>query len=77
VFAGTIGSQIAVACLSVNGQMQWHYGQMVTANYFDALGVKPILGRVFLPEEEKTPGAHPVLVLSQGCWRRRFGGTRT
>jgi predicted permease len=36
--------------------------------------VRPALGRFFLPEEEHTPGAHPVIVLSDGFWRRRFGG---
>ncbi|MEW6206880.1 MAG: ABC transporter permease, partial [Acidobacteriota bacterium] len=44
-----------------------------TGNYFSVLGVKPASGRVFLPEEDNTPGAHPVAVLSQGCWQRRFG----
>jgi Acidobacterial duplicated orphan permease len=49
-------------------------GSLVSANYFDALGIKPILGRTFLPEEDNTPGAHPVVVLSHGFWRSRFNG---
>jgi len=47
-------------------------GSLVSGNYFDALGIKPALGRTFLPEEDQTPGAHPVVVLSHGFWRTRF-----
>jgi hypothetical protein len=36
--------------------------------------VKPTFGRAFLPEEDLTPGAHPVVLVSYGCWLRRFGG---
>src|SRR5262249_905071 len=42
-------------------------------NYFTALRVQPALGRGFLPEEDKTRGTHPVIVLSYGLWQRRFG----
>src|SRR5262245_4373424 len=47
-------------------------GSLVSANYFDTLGIKPVLGRTLLPEEDHTPGAHPVVVLSHGYWRSRF-----
>jgi len=46
---------------------------LVTANYFRALGVKPLIGRDFLPEENVTPGAHPVALVSEGLWRRQLG----
>src|SRR5919112_2060477 len=39
-------------------------GAMVSANYFDVLGIKPSFGRAFLPEEDRTPGTHPVVVPS-------------
>src|SRR5437773_9471810 len=45
---------------------------MPSANFFDVLGVRPMLGRTFLPEEAKL-GKHFVLILSERFWRRRFG----
>ena len=47
-------------------------GQLVSANYFSALGVQPLLGRTFLAEEDAPPGAHPVIVLGYNFWRSRF-----
>ncbi|HEX8148443.1 MAG TPA: ABC transporter permease [Pyrinomonadaceae bacterium] len=48
------------------------WGELVSGNYFDVMGVKPILGRGFLPEEDSTPNTHPVVVLSHYSWQRRF-----
>jgi predicted permease len=47
----------------------------VTGNYFQVLGVRPALGRLFGPEDDRVPGASPVLVISHGAWQRRFGGS--
>jgi len=49
-------------------------GNIVSGNYFTVLGVRPAAGRFFLPEEDRVPGARPVVVLSHGFWTRRFGG---
>ena len=49
------------------------WGELVSANYFAVLGVKPLLGRVFLPEEYgDKPGGYPVAVISERLWRNRF-----
>src|SRR5262249_40043603 len=47
-------------------------GELVSGNYFDVMGVRPMLGRGFLPEEDRTPNTHPVVTLSHSLWRRRF-----
>jgi predicted permease len=49
-------------------------GRGVSGNYFDVLGVKAALGRTFRADEDTAPGAHPVAVIGDGLWRRRFGG---
>jgi len=48
------------------------WGELVTSNYFDVMGVKPILGRGLLPEENVALNAHPVVVISQRVWQRQF-----
>jgi putative ABC transport system permease protein len=48
-------------------------GRRVSWNYFDALGVKPMLGRTFTPDEDQ-PGAGHVAILGQGLWQSRFAG---
>ena len=50
-------------------------GMVVTANFFAALGVKPIMGRTFT-EEENQSGKDTVVILTHNTWRRRFGGDR-
>jgi len=51
-------------------------GVRVTASFFDVLGVPPLLGRTFRPEEEE-PGSDRVVVLSHGLWVRNYGGDRS
>jgi predicted permease len=50
-------------------------GEIVTGNYFETLGIPIQLGRGFLPEEDRTPGTHPVVVISDAYWRSAFGGS--
>ena len=50
------------------------FAEIVTANYFETLGIHPFLGRFFLPSEDQTPGARPVAVLGYTAWQSRFGG---
>ncbi len=53
------------------------WGELVSGNYFAVLGVKPVLGRVFSPDEYgDNQGGYPVTVISHGLWKRRFNGER-
>jgi predicted permease len=74
VLSGVIAHYFAQFNLSHNGDNQHVHGYVVTGNYFDVLGVRPALGRAFTPEEDRTKLTHPVVVISHGCWQRRFGG---
>ena len=49
------------------------FGELVTGNYFSTLGLSPARGRFFVPEEDGTPGAHPVAVMNYGTWQASFG----
>jgi putative ABC transport system permease protein len=48
------------------------YGALTSANYFKVLGVKPVLGRGFLPEDETSSGGAPIVVISYAFWRSHF-----
>jgi putative ABC transport system permease protein len=51
-------------------------GEVVSAGYFPTLRVRALIGRIFLPEEDSIPGAHPAVVLGYALWQRRFAGDR-
>ncbi|OLE54884.1 MAG: hypothetical protein AUG51_05980 [Acidobacteria bacterium 13_1_20CM_3_53_8] len=74
VLSGLIAYRFAPMSLSNQGNNQRVWGFIVSGNYFDVLGIKPALGRWFLPEEDQTEGSHAVAVMSYGCWQRRYGG---
>ena len=59
--------------VGADGKTERAWAELVSANYFDVLKVKPWLGRTFLPEEDANrPGAYPVAVISHRMWRKRF-----
>jgi len=58
--------------LTRTGKPEEVSGELVTTNLFSLLGVRPLLGRDFLPEEDK-PGGPRVVILSYGLWERRYG----
>ena len=49
-------------------------GRMVSGGYFPMLGVSAQIGRVLTPDDDRLPGAHPVIVISDGFWHRVFAG---
>jgi predicted permease len=74
VFTGVL-ARFPLAMTAVwRGASERANGELVSGNYFDVLGVQPALGRVLNEADDRTPGAHPVAVLSYGYWQRRFGG---
>ena len=73
VLAGLAAMSMAPVGLSNNGINERIWGLHVTGNYFSLLGVGAALGRVIAPEDDLTPGAHPVVMLSYQSWQRRFG----
>jgi macrolide transport system ATP-binding/permease protein len=69
-----IAEKITGTTLSLGDRAERAPGSIVSANYFDAIGVHPILGRVFEPREDSGRNAHPVTVISYQMWQDRFHG---
>jgi putative ABC transport system permease protein len=67
-------TSISSSTLNIGDRAEITTGSIVSANYFDALGVRPILGRGFEPIEDVGNDAHPVVVISYQMWRNRFKG---
>ena len=67
-------SKITGATLSIGERAQVMTGSIVSANYFDAIGVHPMLGRGFEPGEDTGRNAHPVAVISHHLWQTLFKG---
>src|ERR1700738_2736426 len=67
-----IVTKIMGTTLSLGDRAERTIGSIVSANYFDAIGVHPILGRGFAPGEDVGGNAHPVAVISHQFWRNRF-----
>src|SRR5262249_50749255 len=62
------------AAIRVGAEPEEVLGEMVSGNFFSGLGVQPVLGRRFTPEDESTHA--PVAVLSNAWWKRRFAGNK-
>ena len=73
-FSGLFAYEFGAAGLSVNGQANEFVYSAVTGNYFSALGLKPVLGRLFLPGEGETPGDPLLVVLGFSYWQKKLGG---
>jgi predicted permease len=73
VFSGLLGRFAIQVNVAGQGESEMANGELVTGNYFEVLGVKPALGRVFASDDETAKSANPVAVLSHGYWVRHFG----
>jgi predicted permease len=72
-FAGLSVFAFTNFTLSGEGTPKQISGMIVSANYFDVLGVKPATGRTFYPDEDQKPGANNIAVLSYSLWAKQFG----
>jgi predicted permease len=77
VFTGVLAAQDGVARMEMvesPNRTEQAEVQLVSGAYFQVLGVNAVIGRTLTPADDRTPGAHPVAVLSYGFWQRRFAG---
>ena len=72
-FEGLVAEDMTQAAISTQNQNDVIWGQVVSGNYFDVLRLRPAQGRSFAPDEDQTPGAKPVVVVSHSLWQRRLG----
>jgi macrolide transport system ATP-binding/permease protein len=70
ILSGLVAYNSVTVSMTLNGEALRIDGEIVSGNYFSVLGVKPTLGRTFLPEEDQAAGAHPVAVSSADFWHR-------
>jgi predicted permease len=76
-FAAIAGTSMEALSLGRGPTAERIWAEEVTGNYFQVLGVRAQLGRTLLPSDDVTPGGHPVVVISNGLWKRAFGGDPT
>src|SRR5579864_3579986 len=73
--SGVAQGRFTPLSVGADGRTDRAWAELVSANYFDLLQVKPVLGRTFLPEEGRDQeGGAPLAVISDRMWRARFGG---
>jgi predicted permease len=72
VFSGVLAEFTTPLHVTVGAQTENVNGVLVSGTFFDVLGLRPAAGRLLTPDDDRTPGAHPVAVLSHGFWTRRF-----
>ena len=74
LFDAFIVDRITGITLAVGDRAERAPASIVSSNYFDALGVHPVLGRGFQPSEDAGRNAHPVVVISYRVWQERYRG---
>jgi len=76
VFSGLTGQRIENASLVGTDRSEMVSVGLAAGNFFQVLGVKPYLGRMLTPDDDKTRNGSPVAVLQYDFWRNRFEGNR-
>ncbi len=74
VFSDLGATRLSPAQVERDGQIESLIGETVTGNFFPMLGVQAAVGRTLMPEDDVSPGAHPVVMLGYDYWQRAFGG---
>ncbi|MBK5295406.1 MAG: ABC transporter permease [Acidobacteriia bacterium] len=77
VFSHVFGRLLLPAHIGYGGETQRVWAEMVSGNYFQALGLHAHLGRLLEPDDDRTPGAHPVAVVSHRFWTTSLGAERS
>jgi predicted permease len=77
VFSGVLARVQVPMTVMFRGRAERVSGELVSGNFFDVLGARPEVGRLFTQSDDMTPGAHPVAILGNGYWTRRFGADPT
>ncbi len=72
-FVGLAAARANLASLAYKNSASHGNIRLVSGNYFTLLGVRPVIGRLFTEDDDRTPGGHPVAVLGYGYWSTRFG----
>jgi predicted permease len=76
VFSGILAADKTQVGISWHNQAENQEAEMVSGNYFQLLGLKPVLGRLLTPQDDTAKNANPVLVLSHSYWKTRFAASR-
>ena len=71
--SGLLARYVTSVSVTYQGDTELAESELVSGNYFEVLGVRPALGRVFSMNDEQAAGANAVVVLSYGYWHRHFG----
>jgi len=74
VFSDLFAYELTLGGMSADNKADHFVGSYVSGNYFSGLGLKPALGRLFLPGEGENSAAAPEIVLGYSYWQKRFGG---
>ncbi len=69
-----VGQDDQTLSIAVDDSAERTWGALVSGNYFQVMGLRAAAGRLFTPQDDVTPGGHPVVVISHAYWQRRFSG---